>query len=143
MIEPVLNSSSVSERIPGHPKRVILRLRVSDFDNHGPAELDRAIMAYLSSAGRSVNELSQRIHHSHIEPLQSPEMKQKSFHIVLDIEKDMLKDPDFEQLEHEVHRVRRARDGTLIVNRIQNPIEEQNFVKKMRQFTDIFYPWAR
>lgn len=41
-------------------------------------------------------------------------MKQKSFHIVLDIEKDMLKDPDFEQLEHEVHRVRRARDGTTV-----------------------------
>ncbi|KAF7588283.1 hypothetical protein BBP40_005937 [Aspergillus hancockii] len=66
-------------------------------------------------------------------------MKQKSFHIVLDIEKDMLKDPDFGKVEHEVHRVRRARDGTLI----QNPAEERNFVQKMRPFTDTFYPWAK
>ncbi|KAE8352570.1 hypothetical protein BDV28DRAFT_134968 [Aspergillus coremiiformis] len=95
------------------PKRVILRLRVNEFENCAPTEFDRAIMAYLASAGRSVDELQQRIHYSHIEPLQPPELKQTSFHIVLDIEKGMLKDPDFEKIEHEVHRVRRARDGTL------------------------------
>ncbi|GAD99115.1 conserved hypothetical protein [Paecilomyces variotii No. 5] len=124
-------------------KRVILRLRVSDFDNCGPAELDRAIMAYLSSTGHSVNEISQRKYYSHIEPFQPPDMKQKTFHIVLGIEKDMLKDPDFEQIEHEVHRDHRATDRTLIVDRIQNRMEEQNFVNKMQRFTNIFYPWAK
>ncbi|OJD20430.1 hypothetical protein ACJ73_08235 [Blastomyces percursus] len=100
-------------------------------------------MAYLESAGRPVDELGQRIHHSHIEPLQPPEMKQRSFHIVLDIEKAMLRDPDLGTVEHEVHRVRRAMDGTFKVNRIRNPVEEQNFVRKMRHFTDTFYPWAK
>lgn len=98
---------------PKHPKRVILRLRVNEFDGRNPTEFDRAIMAYLASAGRPVDELTQRIHHSHIEPLQPPEMKQRSFHIVLDIEKDMLSDPEFETVEHEVHRVHRAKNGTL------------------------------
>ncbi|PGH35731.1 hypothetical protein GX50_01444 [[Emmonsia] crescens] len=132
-----------AERLPKHPKRVILRLRVDEFDDCNPTEFDSAIMAYLASAGRPANELQQRIHHSHIEPLQPPEMKQRSFHIVLDIEKDMLRDPDLERVEHEVHRVRRAKDGTLKVNRISNRVEEQNFVRKMRHFTDSFYLWAK
>lgn len=144
-----------------HPKRVILRLRVNEFDDCHPTEFDNAIMAYLKSAGRPADELGRRIHHSHIEPLQSPELRQTSFHIVLDIEKDMLRNPDLGEVDHEVHRVRRAEDGTLYaydnpnifenlakylnskVNRIQDPVEEQNFVRKMRHFTDILYPWAK
>jgi len=111
--ESALDAVPTSESFPKHPKRVILRLRVNEFDDCNPTEFDCAIMAYLASAGRPVDELRQRIHHSHIEPLQPPEMKQRSFHIVLDIEKDMLRDPDLERVEHEVHRVRRAKDGTL------------------------------
>ncbi|OAX81898.1 hypothetical protein ACJ72_03766 [Emergomyces africanus] len=141
--ESVLDTVPTSESFSKHPKRVILRLRVNEFDDRNPTEFDSAIMAYLESAGRPVDELGQRIHHSHIEPFQSPEMKQRSFHIVLDIEKAMLRDPDLETVEHEVHRVRRAKDGTFTVNRIRNPVEEQNFVRKMRHFTDTFYPWAK
>ncbi|OAX84896.1 hypothetical protein ACJ72_00718 [Emergomyces africanus] len=99
--------------------------------------------AYLASSGRPVDELTRRIHYSHIEPLQPPKMKQRSFHIVLDIDKDMLSDPDFERVEHEVHRVHRATNDTFKVNRISNPAEEQNFVRQMRLFTDPFYPWAK
>lgn len=40
-------------------------------------------------------------------------LQEKSFHIVLDLDKDMLKDPDLGTVEHEVHRVRRAEDGSL------------------------------
>jgi len=40
-------------------------------------------------------------------------MKQKSLHIVLDLEKDMISDPGFEMVEQEVHRVRRTQDGSL------------------------------
>ncbi|OAX80566.1 hypothetical protein ACJ72_00694 [Emergomyces africanus] len=51
-----------------HQKRVILRLRVNEFEDCNPTEFDSAIMAYLAFAGRPVNELRQRIHHSHIKP---------------------------------------------------------------------------
>lgn len=111
--ESAVDAGPTFEGFPKHPKRVILRLRVNEFDGRNPTEFDRAIMAYLASAGRPVDELTQKIHHSHIEPLQPPEMKQRSFHIVPDIEKDMLSDPDFERVEHEVHRVHRAKNGTL------------------------------
>ncbi|EER45171.1 conserved hypothetical protein [Histoplasma capsulatum H143] len=111
--ESAVDAGPTFEGFPKHPKRVILRLRVNEFDGRNPTEFDRAIMAYLASAGRSVDELTQKIHHSHIEPLQPPEMKQRSFHIVLDIEKDMLSDPDLERVEHEVHRVHRAKNGEL------------------------------
>ena len=115
--ESALDAVPTSETFPKHPKRVILRLRVNEFEDCNPTEFDCAIMAYLASRGRPVDELRQRIHHSHIEPLQAPELKQRSFHIVLDIEKDMLRDPDLETVEHEVHRVHRARDGTLYEHR--------------------------
>ncbi|KAE8147974.1 hypothetical protein BDV25DRAFT_159178 [Aspergillus avenaceus] len=126
-----------------HPKRVILRLRVNEFDHCPPTEFDHAIRAYLASTGRAADEHQRRMHHSHIEPFQPREMGQRSFHIILDLEQDMLQDPNFERVEHEVHRVRRNRDGTFLVNRISNPAEERNFVQKMRRFTDVFYPWAR
>ncbi|KKZ61747.1 hypothetical protein EMCG_03695 [[Emmonsia] crescens] len=125
------------------PKRVILRLRVNEFDGRDSTEFDSTIKAYLTSAGRPVDEFHSRIHHSHIEPFQPLEMKQTSFHIVLDIEKDMLRDPDLGEVQHEVHRVRRDMDGTFTVERIRNPVEEQNLVRKMRHFIDIFYPWAK
>ncbi|KAK2808745.1 hypothetical protein FQN50_004417 [Emmonsiellopsis sp. PD_5] len=168
--EPAVYAGTTPKPFPRHPKRVILRLRVDEFDGHSPTEFDHAIMAYLASVGRPVDELSKRIHHSHIEPFQPPELKQRSFHIVLDIEKDMLSDPDFDMVEHEVHRVRRTKNGTLYdngiiitpyllsnlrnasnqspwktskVERISNPDEEQSFVRQMRHFTDGFYPWAK
>ncbi|OJD19358.1 hypothetical protein AJ78_00720 [Emergomyces pasteurianus Ep9510] len=59
--ESMLDAESLLKR----PKRVILRLRVDEFDDCNPTEFDSAIMAYLASAGRPVDELQQRIHHSH------------------------------------------------------------------------------
>ncbi|OJJ45672.1 hypothetical protein ASPZODRAFT_17124 [Penicilliopsis zonata CBS 506.65] len=94
-------------------------------------EFDNAIKAYLASANRPVDEAEQGIHYPHMEPFQSPDLQQKSFHIVPDIEKDMLDDADLGNTEPEVHRVRRHKDGTLVVNRVGNPTEEKNFVEKM------------
>ncbi|KAK2778756.1 hypothetical protein FQN53_001653 [Emmonsiellopsis sp. PD_33] len=143
--ESEIYAGPTSKSFPKRPKRVILRLRVNEFDGYSSTEFDHAIMAYLASVGRPVDELTKRIHYSHVEPLQPPEMKQRSFHIVLDVEKDMLSDPDFDRVEHEVHRVRRTKNGTCTfkVERISNPDEEQSFVRRMRQFTDSFYPWAK
>ncbi|KAB8077143.1 hypothetical protein BDV29DRAFT_168838 [Aspergillus leporis] len=97
-----------------HPKCVILRLRVNEFELIVTQQNLTVLLwhALLLQTALSI-KLDQRIRYSHIEPLQPPELKQKSFHIVLDIDKDMLRDPDFEKVEHEVHHVHRARDGTL------------------------------
>ncbi|KAH8425538.1 uncharacterized protein LDX57_003289 [Aspergillus melleus] len=96
-----------------HPKRIILRLRVDEFISCHPTEFDRAIIAYLESVGRRPDELTKRLHQPHIEPFQDPSMKQKSFHIVLDLEKDMISEPDMKTVPHEAYRVRRAQDGSL------------------------------
>ncbi|KLJ11488.1 hypothetical protein EMPG_13320 [Blastomyces silverae] len=54
---------------------------MDEFDGGSSIEYDSAIIAYLESAGRPADELKQRIHQSHIEPFQPPELNQKSFHI--------------------------------------------------------------
>lgn len=100
-------------------KRVILRLRVSDFEGKGRSweQYEDAIKAYLVWDGRSTSEYEgdhqTRRHFAHVEPFQAPEVNQKTFHVVLDIEQRMLQDADFEQLPHEVYRVRRKEDGLL------------------------------
>ncbi|KAJ0423533.1 hypothetical protein BJY00DRAFT_278677 [Aspergillus carlsbadensis] len=126
------------------PKRIILRLRVQDFETSPPTDFNRAMIAYLESAGRSRDELSAGKCRSHIEPFQDPELRQRSFHIVLDRDKDEFDNPDLEAVEHEVYRVRRAKDGSdaITIRRISNPLEEKNFIRKMRHFTDRFFPWA-
>lgn len=42
------------DEIEKHPKRIILRLRVDEFVSCSPIEFDRAIMAYLDSAGEII-----------------------------------------------------------------------------------------
>ena len=95
------------------PKRVILRLRVSEFEGCNQSDFNQAIKAYLNSVGRSMQEFDQGRHYSHIEPFQSLDIRQTSFHIILDLEKDLLDNPDFGTLQHEVYRVRRDIDGKL------------------------------
>ena len=94
-------------------KRVILRLRVNEFGGRDPSEYSDAIKAYLAFANRPTSELEQNKHYAHIEPFQAPEVWQTSFHITLDMEKDMLVKPNFENLPHEVYRIRRDEQGNL------------------------------
>jgi hypothetical protein len=110
---PGLNIMSALNDLNEQPKRVVLRLRVNEFDGLGPDEFNYAIKAYLKSAGRPVQEIDQNQHFSDIEPFQAPELKQRTFHIVLDIDKDLVNDPDFKTLPHEAYRVRRGKDGKL------------------------------
>lgn len=74
------------------PKRVILRLRVNEFEGEGRSweqHVD-AIKAYLTWAGRSTSEYEgeyeTRKHFAHVESFQAPELKQTIFHVILDIE---------------------------------------------------------
>ena len=111
-------ASTVASSEP-YPKRVILRLRVDEFEGEGRSweqHVD-AINAYLTWAGRSTSEYEgayeTRKHFAHVEPFQAPELKQTSFHVILDMEQRSLDRPNFDNLPHEIYRVRRDDSGTL------------------------------
>ena len=72
-----------------------------------------AITAYLAWAGRPTSEYEERRHFAHVEPFQAPELKQTTFHIVLDINQHLVAEPSFDNIPHEVYRVRRDIDGKL------------------------------
>jgi hypothetical protein len=101
------------------PKRVILRLRVNEFKGEGRSweqHVD-AIKAYLIWAGHQTSEyegpFETRKHFAHVEPFQQPELKQTSFHVVLDIEQHLLESPNLDDVPQEVYRVRRNQEGNL------------------------------
>jgi hypothetical protein len=92
---------------------------VNEFEGEGRSweqHVD-AIKAYLVWAGRLTSEYEgeyeERKHFAHVEPFQAPELKQKTFHIVLDIEQHLLEEPNFDNLPHEIYRVRRDKEGNL------------------------------
>jgi hypothetical protein len=102
------------------PKRVILRLRVNEFDgeSHSWEEYIDAIHTYLTWAGRPASEYDgslpqARKHFAHIEPFQDPELQQTTFHVILDMEHAMLNDPDFNTVPHEIYRIRRDKEAKL------------------------------
>jgi hypothetical protein len=95
------------------PKRVILRLRVNEFTGRDYSEYIDAIKAHLAFAGRPTDDSELRKHYAHIEPFQAPEVNQISFHIIMDMEKDLANPPNIQELPHEIYRVRRDKEGKL------------------------------
>lgn len=101
------------------PKRVILRLRVDKFEGDGRSweQYVDAIRAYLIWAKRPIDEYEgdyeTRRHFAHVEPFQAPELNQKTFHVILDMEQHALDQTDFDCLPHEIYRVRRNDKGDL------------------------------
>ncbi|KAG9231547.1 hypothetical protein BJ875DRAFT_516862, partial [Amylocarpus encephaloides] len=98
-----------------NPRRAVLRLKVSDFEDCGSSEYNNAIKAYfLFIRGCLTNEQKVDKHYAHIEPLQSPELQQTSFHIIIiDMEKYIIVDAKFQNLPHEIYRIRCNEPGTL------------------------------
>ncbi|KAE8165628.1 hypothetical protein BDV40DRAFT_58596 [Aspergillus tamarii] len=93
-----------------HAKCVILRLRGGDFlPNFCLEDLDDAIRAYLVSSGRSVHELKQIIHSVY----QEHSLVLGLFYIIIDLHKDQLRNSELNDVQHELHRIRRAEDGTM------------------------------
>jgi|SRR5450432_272611 len=112
-------STDTRNTLTPKPKRVILRLRVNEFEGEGrrwEQHVD-AIKAYLIWAGRQASEcegpFKKRKHFAHVEPFQQPELKQTSFHVVLDMEQHLLESPNLNNVPHEVYRVRRNQEGNL------------------------------
>jgi hypothetical protein len=84
------NFVATSATSKSQPKRVIPRLRMNQFEGRDTSGYDDAIKAYLTFAKRPTSELAANKHYAHMEPFQDPEIPQTSFHIILDMEKDML-----------------------------------------------------
>jgi hypothetical protein len=90
------------------PNRVILRLRVSDFEK--PFQwygYPTAVEAYLSWAGRSVTDYRERKHNVFVEPLQDPELRQTKFHIIIDFYPLSFDVQDLDRVHHEIFLIKR------------------------------------
>ena len=98
-------------------KRVILRLHVNEFDSDGHIWEDHvdAIQAYFSWAGRRGlrDEHGREPYSAHVEPFQALELKQKTFHVVLDIQSQPNDNSNLDAIYHEIYRVHRKPDGDL------------------------------
>ena len=103
------------------PKRVILRLRVNEFEGCDPSEFNNAIKTYLAYAKRPTGELEENRHYTHIEPFQSYEIRQTWFHITLDMNKDSVAQPNIKDLPHEIYYIYRDKQGNLQVLDIPVP----------------------
>jgi hypothetical protein len=99
-----------SEPLPGQPKRVILQLRVDQFRDCSQDDFMKAIETYLTTCGRSPDELQEQRHFIHLEPFQSDDVPQKYFHIILDMEQDQ-GPVTLQTLPHELYHIRRSNKG--------------------------------
>jgi hypothetical protein len=64
-------------------KRVVLRLRTSEFDNEKPDVIYEIAGAYLEFSGRSKEEIKQNKHYIHWEPPQHD--SRRHFHVTIDM----------------------------------------------------------
>ncbi|KAL4935132.1 hypothetical protein BDV06DRAFT_229112 [Aspergillus oleicola] len=122
------------------PKRIILRSRLAEFDARNMYE---AVYAYLENIGRPAEELNEGRHYIHVEPDNShidPQRDHK-IHIIIDFEKDKHSGPLGPDFPHELYRVRRV-DGKMELTRFPDDPYYQNFISKIRRFSDDFYPWG-
>ncbi|THY40951.1 hypothetical protein D6C98_09454 [Aureobasidium pullulans] len=129
---------------PSHPTRIILRVHVKDFDGNGFSwyHYPTAIETYLRWAGRSLDDWKQRKHNIFVEPLQDPEVKQKIFHIIIDLNSLSFQVEDMNAVQHELYEIKRRDDETLTLRQAKSPIVAQNIISKTRFFTDKSYPWG-
>ena len=116
----ITNAISYNANRPGTlPRRVILRLRVNEFEGKGHSWEDHvdAIQAYFRWAGLPMSEVegehATKEYFAHVEPFQAHEVKQRTFHVILDIQQQPLDEVNFDIIPHEVYLVRRKLDGDL------------------------------
>jgi len=104
---------STSTSLEHQSKRVILRLQVNNFGGHDFSEYNEAIKVYIAFAEHYINELKEDKHYAHIEPYQALKLQQRSFHIILNIEKDLLDSLNVQKLPHEIYCVCCDKQGKL------------------------------
>ncbi|KAF1351279.1 hypothetical protein BDV97DRAFT_368924 [Delphinella strobiligena] len=137
-----------SENAKETPRRIILRLRVADFDGDGHTweQYPDAVKAYLEWAGYSTADYEghwrERKHYAHVEPFQALDVPQKRFHIMLDMDYKSVPDSPLSEVSHEIYRIRRDNQGQLKVTAFRNAAEARNIISKIRVFSDVLYHWG-
>ena len=108
---------TTSPKVPEpRPNRVILRMRVQDFDGmYSWLSYPTAVKTYLSWAKRSVTDYEEMKHNVYIEPLKDPEVNQRHFHIIIDFYSLSFDAQDFGKVHHEIFLMRRDEEGELSV----------------------------
>ena len=92
-------------------KRIILRLRDSDFPDLCNDDLIQIVKAYLTFSGHSAEELAQDRHYFHAQP-PKPDIPQRNprFHVIIDMEKMGHSGPLPKDFPHEIYRASRSND---------------------------------
>lgn len=76
-----------------------------------------AIQAYVTRTGCPASEyegLTRKAKHfAHVEPFQKPELKQTTFHVILDVDQNMPIEPSLNILLSQIYRLRRDTEGNL------------------------------
>jgi hypothetical protein len=79
------------------PRRVVLLFKLEDPD-------EDIVKAFLRYCRRSESEYEENKHFIHLDPERSGSVSLA--HIVIDMNKDDVKDPDFSTLPHEIYKVK-------------------------------------
>ncbi|KAL4792947.1 hypothetical protein BDV19DRAFT_391604 [Aspergillus venezuelensis] len=123
------------------PKRIVLRISSADFDEKNMYE---AVYVYFEKTNRSTDELSEQPqrHYIHITPDNShiPQRDPK-VHIVIDLEISAHSGPLSPDFPHELYRMKRV-DGEMKLGQFADGPYYQNFLSKIRGFSDDMYPWG-
>ena len=96
---------------PSGPRRVILRLRAADFTEHDSGLYSEITKTYFDHACLTPESTVRTC--THTEPIQENSHPRQSFHVVIDLEKDVSIEVD--QVPHELLKVRRNEEGQLSV----------------------------
>jgi len=110
----VVQGTTLPTALERQPNRVILRMRVKDFDgNYSWFTYPTAIKTYLTWAGRSVTDYTERKHNVYVEVYGDPEINQRHFHIIIDFCSLSFDVQDFNQVHHELFLIERDDKGEL------------------------------
>ncbi|KAL6716100.1 hypothetical protein ACLMJK_005666 [Lecanora helva] len=144
-LESSIGCSAAKE--PKAPRRrVILRLRVNEFEGEGREweQSLNAIQVYFQWAGLGECEgvEGRKNYWTVTEPFQAEELRQTSFHVVINIHYGSPGGPSLKNIPHELYPVRRKPDGSLEVRPYPNPLVAQDILSKIRHFSDDWYPYA-
>jgi hypothetical protein len=91
---------------------------VKDFDGGGFSWVDyrSAVEAYLMWSNRSIEDWRVKKHNTFVEPFQAAELRQKKFHVILDLNSQSYEVGNMDYVHHEVYEIRRdSKNGQLLV----------------------------
>lgn len=93
-------------------------MSVKDFDNKrfSWSDYPSAIEAYLKWSNRSIEDWRRKKHNIFVEQLQHPELKQKRFHVILDLNSGSHMVENMNCVHHEIYEIKRDdNNGQLLV----------------------------